>query len=358
MKQKLTKLEAVRGLAASYVVLCHSFFNKSIIFHFGQEAVILFFILSGFVIHLAYARSKDKSFKLFFTKRFLRIYIPLVCVFICDYFLEVYEQHRWVDINEKNLMGNFLMLQDRANALPNGIARVFMGNSPLWSLSYEWWFYMIFFFVTTKLKRKASTFVYITGFLSSIAYMFFPEFPLRILMYLVIWWSGGEMANLYLNDKPISLNNLKRPVLTISGIIIILFLNLYLDTYFSDVTIHKSPLLELRHFSFTLVAIFCAFLWKEARWIGFNKTIGLFEPVSTVSYGIYISHFFLVTKAAYLNMISNEYVRFFCYCLVCLLFSYLLERVIYIRVNKIIMAKLHYWLSPKQKIKSLEGTVN
>ena len=69
--QKLDKLEALRGFAAIYVVLFHSLpqkfylfgINVGVLFRFGPESVILFFILSGFVIKFTYEKSRNKSFK-------------------------------------------------------------------------------------------------------------------------------------------------------------------------------------------------------------------------------------------------------------------------------------------------------
>ncbi|PTS93173.1 acyltransferase, partial [Pedobacter sp. HMWF019] len=95
MQNKLQKLESLRGFAAVYVILHHLFNAKCIVFNhdisflfkFGQEAVMLFFILSGFVIHYSFQRSADRSFRTFLKKRFLRIYIPLIIVFIISYIL-------------------------------------------------------------------------------------------------------------------------------------------------------------------------------------------------------------------------------------------------------------------------------
>ena len=85
---KLWRLDALRGFAATYVVLHHIMprdlswggIDLSLAFRCGQEAVILFFLLSGFVINLSYQRSRDKRFLRFFARRFLRIYVPLVLV--------------------------------------------------------------------------------------------------------------------------------------------------------------------------------------------------------------------------------------------------------------------------------------
>src|SRR5207244_10713835 len=92
-KGKLYRLEAIRGLAAIYVLFNYVFIkgpvingkDYSFLFHFGQEAVILFFLLSGFVIEYSFQKSTDKSFKLYFLKRFLRIYIPLLLIFVVNF---------------------------------------------------------------------------------------------------------------------------------------------------------------------------------------------------------------------------------------------------------------------------------
>ena len=62
MAGKLDKLEALRGAAALYVVFHHTIPYDSRLFNlpvghlmrFGQEAVILFFLLSGFVINYSF----------------------------------------------------------------------------------------------------------------------------------------------------------------------------------------------------------------------------------------------------------------------------------------------------------------
>ena len=89
---KLWRLEAIRGFSALYVVIHHTINNLSLfginiglLFRFGQEAVILFFLISGFVIGYSYHSGSDKSFKNYFSKRFFRIYIPLFFVFTLGY---------------------------------------------------------------------------------------------------------------------------------------------------------------------------------------------------------------------------------------------------------------------------------
>jgi hypothetical protein len=107
-----------------------------------------------------------------------------------------------------------------------------------------------------------------------------------------------------------------------------------------NVTIGLSPFLELRHFFFALAAMSAAIVWSQFKWIGFSKTLGVFEPIASISFGIYISHYFLISNAHYLDkFISNRIILLTVYTLVCLLFSYLIERVIYIQINKYVLSK-------------------
>jgi peptidoglycan/LPS O-acetylase OafA/YrhL len=153
IKNKFQKLDSIRAFAAVYVTLGHVFaqnlkfgkFDFGIIFRFGQEAVIIFFILSGFVINYSFTLSDDKTLKTFFFKRFFRIYIPLIFIYILSVILNYLYTHEF-SINLYQLLGNIFMLQDINILKENVIVSPFLGNLPLWSLSYEWYFYFIYFF--------------------------------------------------------------------------------------------------------------------------------------------------------------------------------------------------------------------
>lgn len=104
--EHLPHLDVVRGVAIISVFLFHclglSFgqghlnwdglfrdFNAPTSFYavlplaYGSLGVAVFFVVSGFCIHLSYARAKDRSFGVFFLRRFFRIYPPyLLCVLI------------------------------------------------------------------------------------------------------------------------------------------------------------------------------------------------------------------------------------------------------------------------------------
>lgn len=347
--KKLYKLEAVRGFAAVYVALGHTFVNKlsfaghnfSFILKFGQEAVILFFLLSGFVIQYSYTLSKDKSFKTFFFKRFLRVYIPLIAFFLLNYLFFSLENHGLIDISPTNLICNLGMFQDASFLKPNVLCDCFLGNQPLWSLSYEWWFYMLFFALINIAKKHTSRATYSISILAAITYLVYPNFFNRELMYLAIWWAGADMATLYLKGTSFSLGSLKVQLAALLVITIILASNTIINKN-ATATIGMSPFLELRHFAFSLLAIIFAVIWKKMNWVGFNQTVGLFTFIAPISFGIYISHWFLIANAHYLDeIITNQYLRYTVYTIVCVFFAYIVERVLYIHLNRWIMNKVN-----------------
>lgn len=348
MKHKLHKLEAIRGFAAVYVVFHHLFsqqlliggHNFSFLFKFGQEAVILFFILSGFVIKYSFELSRDKSFNDYFLKRFLRIYIPLFIIFITNYLLVVWQQKHLISVDIKNLFGNLFMLQDASFLKPNVICDPLFNNTPLWSLSYEWWFYMLFFIINQNLLKRTYSFVGAIGIVSAFTYLVYPFFLNRLFMYLCIWWAGVVIAEIYLKGKEINFKNLQKSFYILIGCLLILLINARINIYNNlPRSIGVSPYLEVRHFGFAIVAISIAIIWKKFHWKFFSSTIGLFEPLATISFGIYISHYFLIVNATYLNFINNRVVEVICYSVICLAYAFLVERILYIHLKKLFIRK-------------------
>ncbi len=348
-KKRLEKLEAIRGFAALYVVLFHTLpqkielfgINVGLLFRFGPEAVIVFFVLSGFVIRYTWERSKDKSFKYYFVRRFVRLYVPLFFIFLMGYLIKCYVDGSLVNPDWPNLLGNIFMLQDVISQKPNVIAAAYMGNGVLWSLSYEWWFYMLFFVLAKYIPGdKLKKWVNILVIVAAASYLVYPFTVNRLAMYFAIWWIGVNFADIYLNKQSFTFKNILPYSYVLGAITLILGVNLYLN--FSYTKIYSYPLVaypfvELRHFVFAIIVMFGSVIWHNLKWFGFDAIFGVFKYLAPSSYVIYISHHYLVVEATYLNFIPNKVVEYGLYIVIMILFSYLLEVVIYNRIRKVLI---------------------
>lgn len=151
-RSHLPWLDALRFIAAFIVLLCHTrndFFVRfnelpdgqqnifSFVFFFvgklGYEAVIVFFVLSGFLVGgKGLDRMKDNTFnvKSYAIDRMVRIGIPLLSAIV---FGIIVMKCIGLEVNYLTALGNVLSLQ---GILCDSFV------TPFWSLSYEVWFYV------------------------------------------------------------------------------------------------------------------------------------------------------------------------------------------------------------------------
>lgn len=182
-------LDLVRFLAALLVLSWHSnlraITTDIVPFSgFGHSAVIVFFVLSGYVI--AYVSdTKERTFKAFAVSRFARIYsvapVALVLALVLDPIGEslaphLYHEATTHDFYLLRLVSSLLFLNEVW-----GISIMAFSNAPYWSLNYEVWYYVLFAVATYLLGRKR-----VVWFIA-IALMLGP----KILLLGPIWWLGA-----------------------------------------------------------------------------------------------------------------------------------------------------------------------
>ncbi|MBP1990357.1 acyltransferase family protein [Paenibacillus eucommiae] len=178
MNRRFEELDSLRGIAAMTVLLAHLFvitpslylINKFMntplhMFWGGHEAVILFFILSGFVLSLPYYNQNALNYKDYLIRRVCRIYIPYISCIILSVILlsffsrvSIYEmtnvfEGTWENsVSSKLLISHFLFLGD-FNSLSY--------NPVVWSLVHEMRISIVFPFVmyfVVKLSWKKNIF--------------------------------------------------------------------------------------------------------------------------------------------------------------------------------------------------------
>lgn len=146
----------------------------------GLESVLLFFVLSGFLVGgMSVERALRREFtpEKYFIDRFTRIYTPLAPALAFDLgvCLSFGIAFSW---REAGL--NLLSLQ-------GVLCQPFSGNSALWSLSYEVWFYILAGAVLALIGRHMKSARIVLLFLMFIAFLVFLKLDVA---YLFAWMTG------------------------------------------------------------------------------------------------------------------------------------------------------------------------
>ena len=299
---RLWQLEALRGFAACYVLLHHvsSGYLKlkytvwGLPFRFGQEAVLVFFLLSGFVIcySQALAGKEGAGVSDYFIKRSRRIYPIFILALLLAYIVNCLAAHAWVPVDFRQLFGNLFMLQDHPER-PGWAVMPFGGNMPLWSLSYEWWFYMMFYpinrWVSARRQKHLVLGLCATGMLVN---LFYPNSFCWFLVFFIIWWAGVEMAREFAATGDVTWQRQKSMVLLL-GLPLVWYGIISWHWWQQGQPLHfiTFPLVEFRFFLLTMVFIGLFFIWKKPAFIGFNQTVGRFYRVGAISYALYLVHY-------------------------------------------------------------------
>jgi peptidoglycan/LPS O-acetylase OafA/YrhL len=182
-------LEALRGVAAFTVVVAHCFgFSKELngleqrhgIWNYefpGHLAVLVFFILSGYVIGLTSKLMNGEGLGTYLKKRFLRLY-PIYLLSICAALLITRQHYSATDI-----LSNLFFLQ-RVTADPMYEVGV------NWSLNYEVLFYLLF--IPVAVYRLAPALVFMVSFVWALCFQWLlPNELLTMYGYGFCFWVTG-----------------------------------------------------------------------------------------------------------------------------------------------------------------------
>lgn len=311
MSSRLDALESIRGFAATYVVaghICNVYFHNpawAFPFRFSAEAVVMFFLLSGFVVRLS--TRDDSSVMDFFRKRIKRIYPLFVVSLGFSYLLASAGAHEWAPVLGSKLLGNLLMLQDFGYARPGVWVEQYY-NEALWSLAYEWWFYVFFI---ALLKWGGTPFgrnfcVLAAAAIAMIGHSIWPNQLSYFVVNFVIWWSAAEVARHYMQSGRIQMKNVW-PWCIAMLVLAACWMPFVIGMPAQDRSLGLYPILDLRRFMAGALFLALGWLWYK-RWhqggsAFFQRTFGPFKRVAPISYGIYILHFpvieyFVNTKLA------------------------------------------------------------
>lgn len=285
------QLDGIRGLAAIYII-CHHYFldlfmnvepwNLShfrYVLCFGQEVVILFLMLSGFLSYNSWSKHKEISIKDYLIRKIKRIY-PLYLVAILLSVIASCIIGQTSTINLETLIGNLLFLQD-SEVRPGTWFRAIGSNGPLWYMSYQWWSYVLFILLVKFVKpTKYHIASFCACFLAMLSFVIYPNHFSAIVWYFWIFFMG-----MCLSIFQIRRNVNKTFVLLVT----MLFIGSWLlfHHFPNEAAFGEHPNIELRHF---LVALTLYLLYFIIKSLGVRRFrfIQLFRFVAPFSLGIYL----------------------------------------------------------------------
>jgi peptidoglycan/LPS O-acetylase OafA/YrhL len=223
LARALAAFSVLYGHAATYFVMGSAYSTSEI----EIAGVMVFFLLSGFLISYTVFQKfhlESYTFKGFFIDRFSRIYAAYFPALVFVWLIDSYTRTLPVHIPEGKLVfltqysnmvdhsnlptwiSNLFMLQDypvfqvlRRLGLPETIFffNEFGSATPFWTISIEWWIYMLFGYVTLCLARSAGAFglkqLAMLGFLSLVPFYYLIGGPIDFLSQL---WIIGMIASL------------------------------------------------------------------------------------------------------------------------------------------------------------------
>lgn len=331
---KIHALESVRGFAAVYVLLGHFFINRfslgkfDLFFRFGQEAVMLFFLLSGFVIYYSFQKQPEQPFRDYFRRRFVRIYPIFIVSLFISFLVLCLSRKMLAPFGVTQFLGNLFMMQDFSSGKPGVWFSTFNGNLPLWSLSYEWWFYMMFFPIVTLVEEDKQCWV--VSSLALIGFLSYVKFPNQIglfLNYFIIWWLGVEVAKIYAQGQKPTLSKLKTPLMLLTFFVLLHAANIIFNV--KVLHVHPSfgihPILEFRHFAFSLLVLLIALSMTRSSWAIANKILFPFSFLAPISYALYVLHYPLAVSGDYLTFVNSTLLRNILYLIITFVIAYVAE---------------------------------
>lgn len=175
----------------------------------GHESVIMFFIISGYLIGGTILKNRDsfqpKEYTINRLSRLYTVFIPaLITTAIIDFFLSLnnpealgsYYKQWSSGPTVENYSNSLLTFFGNIFFLQNIFVSSFGTNSPLWSLSYEFWYYVTFPLLLIPLsaltnKNKPSTYFGTNIALLTLSGVIIFLMPFDMKVSFLIWIMGA-----------------------------------------------------------------------------------------------------------------------------------------------------------------------
>ena len=305
-KKRFLALDSFRGLCALFIVFNHAEYLNSICeWSFFRNAGIFvefFFVLSGFVLAHSYGFKAGISFKRFVVSRSFRLFplhlVTLLSVIALELVKLVAEQKGLAFSNPAftglksldELIPNLLLIHAWSN---NFITTSF--NGPSWSISIEYYMYMIFFITLIGLARYKQ-YVWLTISLIVYAMLLFDInlFTPFVLRGLSCFFAGAFIY--YLRKTYFPQTRLSVGLASVLEIIILVAIVILVSFKFNNQNIVASLLFCL-----------CVFLFSYERGFVSQQLIrGAFTYLGKISYSIYLCHAPIMFYAFAMTLLAQK----------------------------------------------------
>nr|WP_293834710.1 acyltransferase [uncultured Arsenicibacter sp.] len=319
-------LDFLRIFAAITVLIVHvSFlwFDSKVNFEIGHLAVIVFFVLSGFII--AYTISNNlQTFDTYLVLRVSRLMsIALPAIFITA-LIEIYLSFQGGSIIAMYTRGNSFIRYLLSAVFLNEIWFISAAppiNTPLWSLSYEFWYYLLFGLYCFKKENKS---------FKILSILFGLIVGPKVLLMFPIWFMGV----LSFETSKYRENFKYGFVLFLFFLIILLIIAAYLPPM--PFSLGKYPLYFSNQFitDYILGGIIAWALWvlpkQSYKAISNTKFICYLRKIGDLTFSLYVLHYpFLVLYISIFSVEKGD-VSSFVLCIsvivaICLVIGFFLE---------------------------------
>ncbi|MRN01059.1 acyltransferase [Riemerella anatipestifer] len=262
-KNRVTELDALRGIAAMVVVLFHYVhMSKELIglnlgidrvqtlFSYGQYGVHLFFVISGFVIFMTAEKVSNPI--VFLKKRAIRLYPSYWLCSLITFLTVIFLGPENLKVNFSDFLVNLTMVPD--------VFKVPNVDGVYWTLKIEIFFYLVIASIMLVKQLNKATFIIYVYFLLGVL-IFTLLRPLLYYYYGLLSILGINFYQLWKKDKQ-SFHNLFQVILVVLG------------AFFYGTTF------------LTLTVIFYLFIFNKLQFLNIKVLLLL----GRISYVLYLIH--------------------------------------------------------------------
>lgn len=330
MKPSLTKgqstfLDLVRGVSAFAVLVGHTLAYIPIpprlgtLYPIQSYAVVVFFVLSGFLICLSTLSKSDYSYSEYLIDRFARVYTAFVptlfLVIIVDTLIGITPPGGW---NPATVFANLSLLMgipfDKVHAALPAFQPLGTGR-PLWTVGVEWWLYVAFGFMVfaSRLKVKSGLVaIILTPIAFAVVYLYGARESLAL-----VWFISAAIAIPALRLAPATCRSIGPSLILFWGILALWRL-LILRTGGETINFYDA------HFMYFSTVVIFGLLLSVKGFSLLEKGLLTIRPFARwfadISYSLYLTHYTLL--AAFSTLFDMSWFTAFIFMAIATLFAW------------------------------------